>query len=242
MSIESEERKALTSADVQGIKQLELGYKIRTTVADLTITPFYSLLDNVLQVSTALDEKSQLYNLQPFFNSIETKGVEVEGTINFSKNFNLRAVATFQSGVFKQFKFASEGPTTSKADDFTVDFSGNNVDTTPTYSKDNFYTFLSWQYMGSRWANAPNTFELPAYSQLDLGAGYNINKHLSLSLNVNNLANTYGAMTWGAPGGFPTTYALAGFTPAVREKQKNAVFPLGTTQPRSFFITATYKF
>ena len=250
MSIESEERKALTTADVQGIKQLELGYKIRTAKADITITPFYSLLDNVLQVSTALDDKTQLYNLQPYFNSIETKGIEIEGTINFSKNFNIRAVATLQSGVFKQFKFASEGPTTSKADDFTVDFSGNNVDTnpsvqfniTPTYNTNNFYAFLSWQYMGSRWANAPNAFELPAYSQFDLGTGYNLSKHLGLSVNINNLANTYGAMTWGAPGGFPTTYALSGFTPTVREKQKNAVFPLGTTQPRSFFVTATYKF
>ena len=249
-TIDAPEKVALTDPVVQSITQVEVGYKVKSSRVNLTLTPFYSLLDNVLQAFTALDEKGQIYNLTPYFNSLETVGLETDLTVNVSEHFNVRAVATFQSAKFKQFKIATAGPTSSRTDDTFLDFSGNNVDNTPnvqfnvtpTYSLNKFYTFLSWQYMGSRWANAPNAFKLPAYSQFDLGVGYDVNKKLALSLNVNNVTNSFGVMNWGAPGGFPTVFNLSEFSVAQKEAQKNSLFPIGGTQPRSFFLTATYKF
>ncbi|MFV5703699.1 TonB-dependent receptor [Flavobacterium sp. XS2P12] len=241
---------ALTNPVVQGVTQVELGYKIKTNNVNLTLTPFYSRLNNVLQAFTALDNNGQIYNLTPYFNSLETMGVETEVTVKLSDNFNVRAVGTFQSANFEQFKIATAGPTSSRDDDSFLDFSGNNVDNTPsvqfnvtpTYSRDKFYTFISWQYLGSRWANAPNAFKLSAFSQFDLGMGYDLSKKLSLSLNVNNLANTFGVMNWGAPGGFPAAFNLSEFSEAKKIAQKDALFPVGGTQPRSYFLTATYKF
>lgn len=249
-SIDSPAKVALTKPVVQGIKQVELGYKIKTNDINLSVTPFYSLLDNVLQAFTSLDANGQLYNLTPYFNSLETKGVETEVTVNVTNHFNIRAIGTFQSAKFKQFKVATAGPTNSKDDDSFYDFSGNNVDNTPnvqfnvtpTYSTDKFYTFVAWQHTGSRWANTPNAFKLSAFSQFDLGMGYDINKNISVSLNVNNLANTYGVTNWGAPGGFPAVFNLSEFTKEKKEAQKNALFPVGGTQPRSYFLTAIYKF
>jgi outer membrane receptor protein involved in Fe transport len=101
---------------------------------------------------------------------------------------------------------------------------------------------MTYQYTGARWANAPNAFQLPAFSQIDLGIGYDVSKNISLSANINNLTNSFGVMTWGAPGGFPAVFNRSDFSAAQKEAQKNAVFPIGGTQPRAYFLTATYKF
>ena len=116
------------------------------------------------------------------------------------------------------------------------------VNITPTYSTDKFYAMLTYSYIGDRWANAPNAFKLPAYSQFDLSLGYDISKKLSLSANINNLTNTVGIMTWGAPGGFPNTYARTDFSVAQKEANSSAYFPIGGTQPRAYFLTVTYRF
>lgn len=241
---------AITQSIPQKITQVELGYKFRTEKLELAITPYYSLLDNIYNGGGTLGPDGVIYSLQPFYNSLESKGVEAEATFTLAQNLSTRVAATFQSTRFPFYKVAVPGPTTSKDDDAVVDYSGNNGDLTPnvllnitpTYSTDKFYAYLTYQYTGARWANAPNAFQLPAFYQLDLGLGYNLTSRLALSANVNNLTNTFGMMTWGTPGGFPAVYSTNSFSPAQKEAQKNAYFPIGGTQPRAYFLTATYTF
>ncbi len=248
--IDSDARLAITESIPQNISQVEIGYKLRTNKVEMAITPFYSLLSNIFTGFSSQDANGVLYALQPYYNSLETQGLEAEATFNFSNHFSTRVATTFQSTKFPQFKVSTAGPTTSKDDDTFFDYSGKNgdltpsvmVNITPTYSTDKFYAMLTYSYIGDRWANAPNAFKLPAYSQFDLSLGYDLNKNLSLSANVNNLTNTVGIMTWGAPGGFPNTYARTDFSVAQKEANKDAYFPIGGTQPRSYFLTATYKF
>lgn len=248
--IDSEARLAITESIPQNISQVEIGYKYRTDKVDMAITPFYSLLSNIFTGFSSQDANGVLYALQPYYNSLESKGLEAEATFNFSKNFSTRIATTFQTTKFPQFKVSTAGPTTAKTDDTFFDYSGNNgdltpnvmVNITPTYSTDKFYAMLTYSYIGDRWANAPNAFKLPAYSQFDLSLGYDINKNLSLSANINNLTNTVGIMTWGAPGGFPNTYARTDFSVAQKEANSSAYFPIGGTQPRAYFLTATYRF
>lgn len=248
--IDSEARLAITESIPQNISQIEIGYKYRTDKVEMAITPFYSLLSNIFTGFSSQDANGVLYALQPYYNSLESKGLEVEATFNFSKSFSTRIATTFQTTKFPQFKVSTAGPTTAKTDDSFFDYSGNNgdltpnvmVNITPTYSTDKFYAMLTYSYIGDRWANAPNAFKLPAYSQLDLSLGYDINKNLSLTANINNLTNTVGIMTWGAPGGFPNTYARTDFSVAQKEANKSAYFPIGGTQPRAYFLTATYRF
>ena len=250
MTIDSKALLDLTQSIPQTITQFELGYKFRNDKIDLAVTPFYSLLSNIYTAGGTLGADNVVYLLTPYYNSLQSQGVEIEGTINFTKNFSTRIAATFQSTKFPDYKVAVPGATTAKTDDAVVDYTNNKGDLTPntllnitpTYSTDKFYIYLSYQYTGARWANAPNAFQMPAFSQLDLGIGYDITKNIALSINVNNLTNSFGMMTWGAPGGFPAVYSANSFSTAQKDAQKTAYFPMGGTQPRAYFLTATYKF
>jgi outer membrane receptor protein involved in Fe transport len=136
------------------------------------------------------------------------------------------------------------------ADDVLVDFSGNNTDNiaplmltiTPTYSRDKFYASVTYQYMGARWANVANAFKLPAYSTFDLNLGYTVGKNLQLSASLNNVFNTYGILTWAAPGGFPAALDTQGFTSVMREANPNQVYSTLSVLPRALYFTAAYKF
>ena len=96
--------------------------------------------------------------------------------------------------------------------------------------------------MGTRAANVANAFELPAFTQSNLAAGYEINKALRLSLNINNLFNQIGVMSWSAPGVFPASLDRQGFTKAKLEANPNVVYSTVSIPPRSFFLSVNYHF
>ena len=54
--------------------------------------------------------------------------------------------------------------------------------------------------------------------------------------------NTYGIMGWAAPGGFPASLDTQGFTKAMLEANKNAVYATLPIMPRAYFMTLSYKF
>ena len=96
--------------------------------------------------------------------------------------------------------------------------------------------------MGSRQANVPNAFKLPAFTTLDLTFGYDFSKKFGLQANINNLLNTYGVMGWSGPGGFPAALDRQGFSKAYIDANPNAVYSTQGSMPRAFFLTASYKF
>lgn len=83
---------------------------------------------------------------------------------------------------------------------------------------------------------------MPAFSQADLGASYTFSKALSLQVNINNVTNTLGMMGFVRPGGFPAAINLEGFTAAQREANPNVIYAGAFIQPRSYYLTAIYKF
>lgn len=249
-TIDAPGKAALIDPAVQSITQVEIGYKYQTERLNLAVTPFYSRLGNILQAFQALDNTNTLCNLPSYFNSTETESIELEATVGVLKSLSLRGVATFQTSKLVQYKSATAGPTSARADDTFVDYSGNKADNTPhvilnfspTYSVGKFYAFLTYQYTGDRYANTPNTFILRGYSQFDFGAGYTFGQHLGLTLNANNLLNSAGVVGWGAPGGFPAVFNKSDFTPAIRNAAPNALFPINIIQPRAYFLTGVYRF
>ena len=110
------------------------------------------------------------------------------------------------------------------------------------YNTEKFYSFISWKFLGNREANVPNTFALKAFSQFDFGIGYDLSKNWKVSGNINNLSNVNGVMSWSAPGGFPASLDLQGFTPDKRAANPNATFSILTIQPRSYYLTVAYSF
>jgi outer membrane receptor protein involved in Fe transport len=140
----------------------------------------------------------------------------------------------------------------SKAQQFDVlrNYSGNETDNnaklifgiSPAYTSGKFNALLNYYYMGSRQANIPNAFKLPAFGQVDLSLGYDVSKCFRLQGNINNLLNKYGVLGWSGPGGFPAALNRQGFTPEFIAGNPNAVYATQGSMPRAYFLTVSYKF
>lgn len=235
----------------QKVQQVEIGYKLKSGNTNLFVTPFFSILSNVPQQTVGQEtaDLSSIYALPVLYNKITTKGIEIEANHNFTKEFSVRAVATFQQSTATVFQTWITGAN-GKADDKIQDFSGNETDNnartifrlSPSYNKGKFYSSLDFSYMGKRAANVPNAFSLPAFNQTNLNLGYNISQKLQLQANINNLFNQNGIMGWSAPGGFPAALDRQGFTKARLEANPNAVYSTLSLPPRAYFLTVSYKF
>ncbi len=232
----------------QIVTQFELAYKLKTEKLRAVITPFVSQLDNITVTTLTADENNQFYFLPAVQNNVRTVGLELEMDYNITKNFNVTGGATIQQAKYTKWELWDPGAA-PKADDKLVDYTGNFAENnpnllvtlTPTYSTDKFYALLQYKYLGKRQANQPNAYEVPGFSQLDLGLGYNISERFRASLNVNNLANTFGIMTSLAPGDILQAFNPNRVTKAAIEANPNAVHPVIAIQPRAYFLTLSYK-
>ncbi|MCU7549727.1 TonB-dependent receptor [Chitinophagaceae bacterium LB-8] len=233
----------------QRVQQMELGVKMKRSNLNLFATPFYSILSNVPEQVLGNNNDGTVYVTPALFNKIVTKGIELEGDYSFAKYFNVRAVATVQTSEAKDYQvWILNG--NGAADDEIKDFSGNETDNnanlilnvTPSYNREKFYAQLNWSYLGARQANVANAFELPAFSQFNFAAGYDVTKRLQLSLNINNLTNKYGVMSWSRPGTFPGNLDRQGFTEEMLKANPNAPYSTVAIPARAYFLTATFKF
>lgn len=237
-----------TNPENQVITQFEVAYKLKANKLSAVVTPFISSLKNVTVTSLTADENNQFYYTPAVHNAIQTVGVEMEMDWDIHQNFSLKGGATFQKAKLKEWKLW-DPKTPQRADDELIDYSGNEsennpnviVTLTPTYYTDKFYTLLQYKYLGKRQANQPNAYEIPGFGQLDFGIGYNITKRFKASININNLTNNFGIMTSLAPGDILQAFNPNRVTKAQIAANPNAVHPVIAIQPRSYFLTLTYK-
>lgn len=243
---------ALYKPKVRSTEQIELGLKAGFGKSNLFVTPFYSVLSGVPRGQIFQDTDATYYFTPANYAKYQTTGVEIETNIYITSHLSVRGVGTFQKGKLDEYE-VWVSTANGKADDTKKSYSGNEADNaprvmlniTPTYTANKFYTFLTWSYLGSRQANAANVFKLPSFSQFDFSAGYNVTKAFQLSLNVNNLFNTYGVMTFIRPGSLSQFLGgNDGFSKAEYEAAVAANTPYNTVgiQPRAFYLTATIKF
>ena len=233
----------------QVITQIEAAYKLRSNKISATITPFLSQLDDVTVITVVGDENNQLYFPEPQLNSIETYGVEIELDWNITDYLSINGSATFQDSEYTNWRVWDVGDAV-RTDDVLVDYTGNEAENTPnimlnitpTLQLDKFYALLQFRYMGVRQANQPNAYEIPGFSTLNLGLGYDFTKNLSASFNINNLTNTFGVMSSFAPGPILQVFNPQTVTSAVIEADPNAIHPVVAIQPRSYFLSLSYRF
>ncbi|HMQ47875.1 MAG TPA: TonB-dependent receptor [Saprospiraceae bacterium] len=235
----------------QNTQQMEVGLKAKSGNLNLFVTPFYSILSNVAisQIGQETEDLSSTYTTPTLYNKYETAGIEIEGIYNFTPEFSIRAVGTFQTSTAVEFSAWVLGAN-GAADDTVQDYSGNETDNnantilriSPTYNSQKLYASLDWTYMGERAANVPNAFTLPAYNQTNLNLGYNVTPNFQVQANINNIFNQDGIMGWSAPGGFPAALDRQGFTSAQLEANPNAVYSTLSLPPRAYFLTLIYKF
>lgn len=243
---------ALLDPRLRTTEQIEVGYKLNTPKLRLFITPFYSVLSGVPSGQMFQEATGGFYTPPTVFSKYATPGVEIEADYDLTKNFNIRAIATFQkSKIVESEVWVANGP--GAEDDTKISYSGNETDNqaraivrvTPTYTAGKFFANLTWSYLGKRQANSANVFSLPAFSQFDFLAGYGVTKNLDLSLMVSNIFNTYGAMSWQRPGGI--LQALEGnqsFDKAQLDAAVAVNAPYGTISipPRAVYLTAAFRF
>lgn len=238
------------NTEAQNIQQVEAALKVKKAKIALNITPFYSVLSNVPNLQFAfLDSTGSNYNPPTQYAKYRTYGVEFEGSYAFNNKFSVSAQATIQNSKAVHFTtWISSGK--SQQYDVLQDYSGNETDNnanimfgiSPAYTSGKFNAVVNYYYLGSRQANIPNAFEMPAFGQVDLSLGYNVSKRIRLQGNINNLLNKYGVLGWSGPGGFPAALNRQGFTQEFIKVNPNAVYATQGSMPRAYFLTISYKF
>lgn len=248
MDIANQQLTSTISVEAQNIKMAELGLKFKNERFNLFVTPFYTLAGNVPNFQIFQNPDVTYYAPPRVYQKIRTTGLELEGNAVLTKNFSIRAVATFQNSIadsFSVFLANANGPADDKLQTYhggKNDNIGTMVMVTPTFTTGGFFASINYQYMGKRWANVGNAFQLPAFSAFDLNMGYTISKRIQLNASINNVLNTYGIMSWAAPGGFPASLDTQGFTKAALDANPQANYASLSIMPRAYFLTATYKF
>ncbi len=231
----------------QSVEQVELGYRWKLRDLTLTATPFWSRLSNINSNPQATEaDGTTPYYPDPIYNRVTSYGLELEGEYRLSERWRVRTVFTSQKSTNTIWKVFVAG-VNGRDDDSYLDFSGkpadNNPDfilnTTLDYRTRDWFANLSWRHMGERAGNIANVITLPRFNQFNFTAGYTISRTRSVNLNINNVFDSEGVMTWRGWGINPGDRQSYTALPATGRDTMLQYVPV---QPRSFFLTYTQKF
>jgi len=133
---------------------------------------------------------------QNIFIDTQTRGIEFEFNANITERLSINSLGVWQKAVLSGIP----------ADANESIYNGNQITRTPElqlrisprYYLDDITLSLTYAYVGQRYSDIANNFELPAYSVLDLGVTYQVSKIFTLSLQGKNVTNSIG-LTEGNP-------------------------------------------
>ncbi len=231
----------------QTVEQWEIGYRWKKKQLTVTATPFWSRLGNINSNPQATEaDGTTLYYPDPIYNVVTSFGVELEGELKLTERWRVRSVFTAQKSentLWKVFVAGANG----RDDDTYLDFSGKAADNNPDFMLNTTLDYrakwgfanLSWRHMGERAGNIPNVITLPRFNQFNFAAGYNYSRRLSFGLNINNVLDDEGVMTWRGWGVNPGDRQSYTSLPATGRDTMLQYVPI---QPRAYYLTATYRF
>ena len=231
----------------QSVQQWELGYRFKHGRYTFTATPFWSRLANVNANPQALEADGVTpYYPDPIYNRMTSYGIELEGTVRLSERLSLRTVFTWQDSTLTHWQVFEPGAN-GRTDDNLLDFTGLKSDNNPdfilrntlNYRTKNFFANLAWKHMGERAGNIANVIILPRFNQFDLALGWTFSRRFSVNLNINNLTDSEGVMTWRGWGA--NTGDRQSFT-TLPATGTNTMLQYVPIQPRAYFVSTTYKF
>ncbi len=228
----------------QSVLQVEVGHTISNNDYRLVLTPFYTELTDIGGFGSPVqftDTDGTTYLPPSLLSSIETLGIEIEARYSVSDKLDLNLSTTLQDSTSTD-NAAWRSTEPGRSDDFIETFAdGDAANTakfqgalTAIYSEEDWSTFATIRHLGDRPANANNTFDLKGFTTIDIGATYYVSEQFSVNLNVNNLTNEHGVMSWQGAGDF------SGLDRSI--SPKNELWSVVQQQPRSIFVTATYSF
>ncbi len=192
---------------IETVTQAEVGYKLKSAKASLSVTGFYSLLDNAL-LQLFINNGANSFFTDATFNATRTVGLEIETVLQPTRKFSFRAHATLQNAVYDRLTYQQTAGSVIRANFFDEDFSGNQVkdipavmiDLTPSYEIGKFAPYLNFRWFSKRMGNRRNTIELPAYGLLNGGIMFEASRRLRVALQGSNLLNSAGILSFGGFG------------------------------------------
>jgi outer membrane receptor protein involved in Fe transport len=237
------------------IQQVEFGVKYRRGGLYLQAFPFWSRLSNVADNQTFTYRSGpnvgQIYSPPPVFGQIETLGVEVSGDWDVNERLELHTALTLQDPKASGFSTYTQGPKGDSTDDVVVTIPSGRADNNPKVivrstavyrPMDRVSLFATYNYLGKRAANRFNAFDLPGFSTVDAGGSFDVTERVRVQVNVTNVFDQFGVLSWAKSGSFLTALDRQALTPAAVAANPNQLFSILPTQPRAFFVTATVKF
>ena len=211
--------------------QVESGVKYSAPAFALFASGFFSRLDEIPFNDQVVGEDGETIIIQNFGSS-RTIGAELEMSLQPNPRLQITMRSTMQNPVFTELRFVDpqEG---------VLNFDGNRVkrippvifSVKPTYSLGRLSVHGKWQYVGNRFANNRNTFRLPEYSIVDLGATFTW-RGIAFSLRANNIFDAVG-LTEGNP--------RVDETFSEEDAEAIDVFMGRPVLPQSFRVSLTYR-
>jgi iron complex outermembrane recepter protein len=237
----------------QIIRQFEMGLKFHQHGLDLQIFPFFSQLSNVTSPQTftftAGAKVGQFYSPPPLPGTIKTYGIELSASAEIAMTLKGHAQVTLQNPKSSGFTTYTQGPKGDGTDDIARTVPNGDADNNPKvivragldWKPVSAVTlFAEFNYIGKRAANLNNAFFLPAYNTTDVGGTWNLNEMFKLQVNVTNLFNQSGVLSWSRSGAILDSLDRQGLTKAAYDPK--GIYPIVNVQARAFFVTATAKF
>jgi outer membrane receptor protein involved in Fe transport len=195
-----------------------IGYKLEEEDADSTPESIKGSLDanlfNQFEAGVKIDHRIFSFFITAFLNTVEvydgdvgaaraaallktrTFGAEIDAALSV-KNFRLSLLGTYQNGeITESSDPAAEGNKIWRQPDFQFRLA-------PSYYFDitndvNATIYGAFRYVGERWNDRDNSYQLEAYSKLDLGVNVSTTSGLSFTLSADNLTDSDG-LTEGDP-------------------------------------------
>ena len=186
----------IEAGNSETVVQSELGVKFSSSRMALFASGFYTQLSDIPFTDQVVSDGT-VESVQNFGDS-RAIGTELELTLQPSDRFRLSTRTTIQNPVFTDLDFET-------ATGSTLDFEGNRVKRIPlvmltmkpSYTVAGITVYAKWSYFGDRFANNRNSFTLPEYNVVDLGASYTW-RGATLRADVTNIFNVTG-LTEGNP-------------------------------------------
>jgi len=162
----------IESGTPESVIQTELGVKFSSSRMALFASGFYTRLSDIPFTDQQVLDDGTVETVQNFGDS-RAIGTELELTLQPSDRFQLSARTTIQNPVFTDLQFET---TTGNS----LDFTDNRVKRIPlamltmkpSYTVGDLTLYGKWKYFGERFANNRNSFSLPEYNIVDVGASY----------------------------------------------------------------------
>ncbi|MEN7537320.1 TonB-dependent receptor [Aurantiacibacter flavus] len=233
----------------QKIQQLEAGLRLNLADLRLSAIPFFSKLSNVgtQQIGTRADGST--YVPPVLFSTTETVGIELEADWDITRDLNLYSAITLQDAQSKGFAvYVFNAP--GESDDTITTVPDGDADNTPRimtsstlrYSPgERFTAFATWRYLGERAANRYNAFYFPGYHTVDIGTNFNVSENFTLGANINNLFNSAGVSSFAPAGTLLGALDRQNLTPEAVAADPDQPFNVILSEPRAFFLTASFK-